>query len=172
MRGCDAYGAGGGRHKHERPAHAPGPYSHLVLLAKNRTGYQNLIKLSSIGFLEGYSRRPRIDRAALEEHRDGLIGLAACLSGEVALYLRQGNYEAAKASAQYYARLFGEDGFWLEVQNHGLPDEQIVAAGVFRLATELGLPVVATNDAHYLRREDALTPRAWPPAGQRDERDD
>ena len=153
--GFEAYVAFGSRHKHERSADAPGPYSHLILLAKNRIGYQNLIKLSSIGFLEGYYRRPRIDHAALEEHRDGLIALAACLSGEIALYLRQGNYEVAKATAQYFAQLFGQDGFWLEVQDHGLPDEKTVAAGMFRLATELGLPVVATNDAHYLRREDA-----------------
>src|SRR5205823_6145290 len=111
--------------------------------------------LSSIGFLEGFYRRPRIDREALEQHREGLIGLAACLSGEIALYLRQGNYESAKASARYFAQLFGRDGFWLEVQDHGLPDERVVAAGMFRLAAELGLPVAATNDAHYLRKDDA-----------------
>ncbi|HYK83662.1 MAG TPA: DNA polymerase III subunit alpha [Gemmatimonadales bacterium] len=153
--GFEAYLAFGSRHKRERPADAPGPYSHLVLLAKNRIGYHNLIKLSSIGFLEGYYRRPRIDREVLERHREGLIALAACLSGEVALYLRQGSYDAAKASAQYFAQLFGRDGFWLEVQDHGLAEEKIVAAGMFRLGAELGLPVVATNDAHYLRREDA-----------------
>src|SRR6266542_4379284 len=96
----EAYVAFGSRHKRERPADAPAPYSHLVLLATNRTGYKNLIKLSSIGFLEGYYRRPRIDREVLEQHREGLIGLAACLSGEIALYLRQGNYETAKASAE------------------------------------------------------------------------
>src|SRR2546422_6660527 len=89
------------------------------------------------------------------QYSDGLIGLAACLSGEIALYLRQGNYEAAKASAQYFARVFGPDGFWLEVQSHGIADERVVAAGMFRLAAELGLPVVATNDAHYLKKEDA-----------------
>ncbi|HEX4602041.1 MAG TPA: DNA polymerase III subunit alpha [Gemmatimonadales bacterium] len=153
--GFEAYLAFGSRHKRERPADAPGPYSHLVLLAKNRTGYNNLVKLSSIGFLEGYYRRPRIDREALEQHRDGLIGLAACLSGEIALYLRQGNYEAAKASAQYFAQLFGRNGFWLEVQDHGLAEERVTMAGMFQLAAELGLPVVATNDAHYLRKEDA-----------------
>src|SRR5439155_331449 len=121
--GFEAYLAFGSRHKREKPVDAPAGYSHLVLLAKNRSGYSNLIKLSSIGFLEGFYRRPRIDREALEQHRDGLIGLAACLSGEIALYLRQGNYEAAKASASYFAQLFGNDGFWLEVQDHGLADE-------------------------------------------------
>jgi DNA polymerase-3 subunit alpha len=153
--GFEAYLAFGDRHRRERPAEAPGPYSHLVLLAKNRTGYHHLVKLSSIGFLEGFYRRPRIDREVLEQYADGVIGLAACLSGEIALYLRQGNYEAAKSSAQYFARVFGPDGFWLEVQNHGLADETTVTAGMFQLARELGLPVVATNDAHYLKKEDA-----------------
>src|SRR5438477_8620866 len=153
--GFEAYLAFGSRHKREKPVDVPAGYSHLVLLAKNRVGYSNLIKLSSIGCLEGFYRRPRIDRAALEQHRDGLIGLAACLSGEVALYLRQGIYESAKASARYFAQLFGRDGFWLEVQDHGLPEERVVAAGMYRLGQELGVPVVATNDAHYLRKDDA-----------------
>ena len=153
--GFEAYLAFGSRHARERPPGAPAFYSHLVLLAKNRTGYHNLIKLSSIGFLEGYYRRPRIDKDALERHKDGLVCLAACLSGEVALWLRQGNLEAATQSAEWFARTFGPGGFWLEVQNHGIPDEKVVAEGVFRLADTLGLPVVATNDAHYLRREDA-----------------
>jgi DNA polymerase-3 subunit alpha len=147
--GFEAYLAFGSRHAREKPADAPGPYSHLVLLAKNRAGYRNLVKLTSIAFLEGFYRRPRIDREVLEVHKEGLVCLAACLSGEVALYLRQGQYEAAKASAAYFARLFGPDGFWLEVQNHGLEEEKLVTEGMFKLAQELGIPVVATNDAHY-----------------------
>jgi len=153
--GCEAYLAFGSRHAREKPADAPGPYSHLVLLARNRTGYANLVKLSSIGYLEGYYRRPRIDREVLEHHKEGLVCLAACLSGEISLYLRAGNYEAARASAAYFAQLFGPDGFWLEVQNHGIPEEQTVAAGMFRLAKELGIPVTVTNDAHYLMKADA-----------------
>src|SRR5438093_974469 len=152
--GFEAYLAFGSRHAREKPADAPGIYSHLVLLATNRTGYQNLIKLSSIGFLEGFYRRPRIDREVLERHREGLACLAACLSGEIALYLRQGNYEAAAASARWFATTF-PGAFWLEVQDHGIPEEQVVRDGMYRLAADLGLPVVATNDAHYLMREDA-----------------
>ncbi|HEX9579912.1 MAG TPA: DNA polymerase III subunit alpha [Gemmatimonadales bacterium] len=153
--GVEAYVAFGSRHAREKAPGAPANYSHLVLLARNRAGYHNLIKLSSIGFLEGYYRRPRIDREALERYSDGLVCLAACLSGEVSLWLRQGNFDAARDTAAWFARVFGPDGFWLEVQNHGIADERAVADGMFRLAGELGLPVVLTNDAHYLRREDA-----------------
>ncbi len=152
--GCEAYLAFGSRHLREKPADAPAQYSHLVLLARNRTGYHNLVKLSSIGYVEGYYRRPRIDREVLERYREGLIGLAACLSGEIALWLRQQNYELARRSAEWFARTFGPDGFWLEVQDHGIPEERVVRDGMFRLGEDLGLPVVATNDAHYLRRED------------------
>ncbi len=153
--GFEAYLAFGSRHAREKVADAPAAYSHLVLLAKNRIGYQNLIKLSSIGFLEGYYRRPRIDKEVLAQHHEGLVGLAACLSGEIALYLRQGNYEAAKASALWFVQTFGPHNFWLEVQDHGIADEKVVSAGMFQLAAELGIPVVATNDAHYLKKDDA-----------------
>jgi len=105
--GFEAYVAFGSRKAREKAADAPAAYSHLVLLARNRTGYQNLIKLSSLAWLEGYYRRPRIDRETLAAHADGIIGLAACLSGEVALYLRQGNYEAARASAEWFAGALG-----------------------------------------------------------------
>jgi len=153
--GFEAYLAFGSRAAREKPADAPAAYSHLVLLARNRTGYKNLVKLCSLGWLEGFYRRPRIDRELLERHHEGLICLAACLSGEIALHLRQGRYESARASAEWFARTFGPDGFWLEVQSHGLPEERTVSEGMFRFAADLGLPVVATNDSHYLRREDA-----------------
>ncbi len=153
--GFEAYVAFGSRHARERVEGAPANYSHLVLLAKNNTGYKNLIKLSSIGFVEGFYRRPRIDRETLAQYRDGIICLAACLSGEVALWLRNGNYEEAKRSAEWYASNFGSGGYWLEAQDHTIDDEKVVANGMFELARDLGLPVVATNDAHYLRREDA-----------------
>jgi len=153
--GFEAYLAFGSRRLREKPSGAPAAYSHLVLLARNRTGYRNLVKLSSIGFTQGFYRRPRIDREVLEAHREGLVGLAACLSGEVALWLRQGNYEEARKTAAWFARTFGPDGFWLEIQKHGIPEEDLVAEGMLRLSQDLGLPMVATNDAHYLRREDA-----------------
>ena len=153
--GFEAYMAFGSRRARERVEGAPANYSHLVLLAKNRKGYQNLIKLSSIGYMEGFYRRPRIDKEVLERHSEGIICLAACLSGEVALWLRQHNYEEAKKSAQWFSKVFGPDGFWLEVQDHGIPEEKLVEEGMFKLADDIGLPVVATNDAHYLRKEDA-----------------
>lgn len=153
--GFEAYLAFGPRTSMQKPAWAPAQYSHLVLLAKNRTGYGNLIRLSSIGYLEGFYRRPRIDKEVLAQYSEGVVGLAACLSGEISLYLRQGNYEEAKKSAQWFAQTLGEENFWLEVQLHGIPEETAVNAGMFQLGKELGLGVVATNDAHYLRREDA-----------------
>jgi DNA polymerase III subunit alpha len=153
--GFEAYLAFDSRQSREKPSWAPAPYSHLVLLARNRTGYKNLVRLTSIGYTEGFYRRPRIDKEVLAAHSEGIVCLAACLSGEVALYLRQGKYEEARKSAEWFSRTFGPDGFWLEIQHHGIPEEGPVAEGMLRLGRELGIGVVATNDAHYLRREDA-----------------
>ncbi len=153
--GCEAYVAYGDRRVRVKPPDAPAEYAHLVLLAASEEGYRNLIHLSSIGYLEGFYRRPRIDRETLEQHAGGLIALSACLSGEVAKYLQLGRYEDARAAAAWHARVFGPDRYWLEVQNHGIPGQAEINDGVFQLADELGLGVVATNDAHYLRREDA-----------------
>src|ERR671925_995530 len=104
--GFEAYLAFGPRQAREKPQWAPAAYSHLVLLARNRTGYKNLVRLTSIGFTEGFYRRPRIDKEVLEQHAEGIVCLAACLSGEVALHLRQGKYEDAKASAQWFSNTF------------------------------------------------------------------
>ncbi len=153
--GFEAYLAFGSRQSTQKPAWAPAHYSHLVLLARNKAGYRNLTRLTSIGYTEGFYRRPRIDKEVLARHAEGIVCLAACLSGEVALWLRQGRYEEAKASAQWFAQTFGKDGFWLEIQEHGIGEERLVTEGMLRLGQELGLGVVATNDAHYLRREDA-----------------
>ncbi len=153
--GCEAYVAFGDRRSKDKPANAPAEYSHLVLLARDNVGYQNLVKLVSIGHVEGFYRRPRIDRSALEQHARGLVCLSACMSGELALYLLQDQYEKARSAAEWHAQLFGEGNYWLELQNHGIPGEEKVRMGVCELAAELGLPLVATNDAHYLNREDA-----------------
>ncbi len=153
--GFEAYLAFGPRTAREKPPGAPAPYSHLVLLARNRAGYRNLVRLTSIGFIEGFYRRPRIDREVLAAHSEGIVCLAACLSGEVALHLRQGRFEEAKRSAEWFSKTFGPGGFWLEIQQHGIPEERLVTEGMLRLGQELGIGVVATNDAHYLRREDA-----------------
>ena len=134
--GFEAYLAFGPRQAREKPAWAPSAYSHLVLLAANRAGYHNLVRLTSIGFTEGFYRRPRIDKEILQQYSEGIVCLAACLSGEVALYLRQGKYEEAKRSAEWFASVFGKTGFWLEVQQHGIPEERLVTEGMLRLGQE------------------------------------
>jgi len=153
--GCEAYVAYGDRRSKEKPPEAPAETAHLVLLAQDRTGYDNLVKLSSAGYLEGFYRKPRIDHELLEEHADGLVVLSACLSGEVATYLKHDRWEDAKRTAEWYASVFGEERYFLEVQDHGIEVQEKVNRGVFELADELGLGVVATNDAHFLEREDA-----------------
>ena len=132
--GFEAYLAFGPRTVKERPSWAPANYSHLVLLARSREGYKNLARLSSIGYLDGFFRRPRIDKEILKQHSEGIVCLAACLSGEISLYLRQGNYEEARRSAEWFATTFGEKNFWLEVQLHGIPEEGPVNEGMYRLA--------------------------------------
>jgi DNA polymerase III subunit alpha len=153
--GFEAYLAFGPRQEQVKPQWAPAAYSHLVLLAQNREGYHNLIRLTSIGFVEGFYRRPRIDREVLARHSGGVVCLAACLSGEIALWLRQHKYDKARETAEWLAGLFGPERFFLEIQQHGIPEENTVIAGMLQLADDLGLGVVATNDAHYLHREDA-----------------
>ena len=154
--GMEAYVAPGDRR--ERPAagasrdgeHA---YYHLVLLARDVEGYRNLIKLTSIGYLEGFYRRPRIDREVLARYSGGLIVLSACMAGEVARHLMADRWDAAREAAEWYANVF--DGrYYLEVQAHDTPGQAELNRRVFQLAEELGLPVVATNDAHFLRAED------------------
>ncbi len=150
--GLEAYMAPGSRHERARRngqiAH------HLILLAKNLSGYENLIKLSSIGFLEGFYYRPRIDREVLKQHADGLIGLSACLKGEVNQLARAGRMEDAAEQALWYRDLFDGD-FYLELQNHGLADEQLANERLIELARRSGLPLVATNDVHYLEQSHA-----------------
>ncbi len=149
--GMEAYMAAGSRH--EKASRKEQSIYHLTLLAKNEAGYRNLMKLSSIGHLEGFYYRPRIDFEALSAHAEGLICLSGCLAGELSQHLLADRYEAAKEVALRYRGLFGED-YFLEIQDHGMPEQKKVSAGILRLAEETGIPPVATNDAHYLREED------------------
>ena len=130
------------------------PY-HLVLLCKNRTGYENLCYMVSQAFLRGFYGKPRIDLDLLRERHEGLIALSACLAGAIPQYLMAESYEEAKKYALTMAEIMGEGNFYLELQDHGLSEQQAVNQGVRRIARETGLPLVVTNDAHYLRREDA-----------------
>ncbi len=132
-------------------------YSHLILLCKNETGYHNLCELVSRAFVDGFYIRPRIDWPLLHEHADGLICLSACLAGDIPRKIVSGEYEAAKARAVELDELFGRGGFYLELQDHGIPEEKRAAQGLIRIHQETGIPLVVTNDAHYLRREDAHT---------------
>jgi len=130
------------------------PY-HLVLLCENRTGYENLCLLVSESFINGFYGKPRVDLDMLRKHHEGLIALSACLAGAIPQYLMEEDYEAAKKYAMTMAEIFGEGNFYLELQDHGIDEQRPVNQGVMRLSRETGLPLVVTNDAHYLRREDA-----------------
>ena len=130
------------------------PY-HLVLLCKDRTGYENLCLLVSEAFISGFYGKPRVDLDLLRRHHDGLIATSACLAGAVADYLMDEQYEAARDYALELADIFGEDHFYLELQDHGIDEQQPVNQGILRIARETGLPLIISNDAHYLRREDA-----------------
>ena len=129
--------------------------NHLILLCKNETGYKNLIKMVSAGFTEGFYSKPRIDKDLLEQYHEGLICLSACLAGEIPQAILAGDYEHAKQAALYYRDLFGEGNYYIELQDHGLEEDQVVLPQLIRLARETGIPMAATNDAHYITKEDA-----------------
>ena len=130
------------------------PY-HLVLLCKNRKGYENLCYMVSEGFVKGFYGKPRIDLALLEQYSEGLVCLSACLGGPVSQHLLNDSYDDAKEYALKLAEIFGEGNFYLELQDHGIDKQQLVNQGILRISRETGLPLVVTNDAHYLRKEDA-----------------
>lgn len=130
------------------------PY-HLVLLAENQEGYQNLLKLVSLSWLEGFYYKPRVDKSLLKKHSRGLIALSACLAGEIPALILQGKEEEARQAALAYQDIFGPDHFYLELQDHGLPEQRQVNAALIALSKSCRLPLVATNDVHYLRRQDA-----------------
>ena len=151
--GCEIYVAPGSRFDRET-SHGDDRYYHLVLLAETNEGYRNLMKIVSVGFVEGYYYRPRVDMETLERYHEGIIALSACLAGEVQRYLVRGMYEDAKEVALRYERCFGKGNFFLELQDHGIPEQRTVNPQLLRMSRETGIGLVATNDVHYTRAED------------------
>lgn len=153
--GCEAYMALGSRHAKKDSGLAHNDYYHLILLARNLTGYQNLIKLVSKGYLEGFYYKPRIDKELLKLHHDGIIALSGCLSGEIPYLIGQRDMDGAMAVAGEFQEIFGKDHFYLEVQANGLDHQRIANAGLVEIHKKLGIPMAGTNDCHYLNKEDA-----------------
>ncbi len=151
--GCEVYMAN--RSRLDKQAGIDADNGHLILLAKNQTGYKNLMKLVSSGFTEGYYYKPRIDMDILSRHSEGLIALSACLSGDIPKAILKNDYNKAKSLTLKYSDIMGTGNFFLELQNNGLEEQNLVNQNLIRLSKETGIPLVATNDAHYLRREDA-----------------
>lgn len=152
--GCEVYVAP--RSRFDKAAGIDDTPYHLVLLAENQEGYANLLKLVSASWLEGFYYKPRVDVALLQKYCKGLIALSACLAGEIPSLLRQNKEEEAVSKALFYSELFGSKNFYLELQDHGLSEQRKVNAGLVRIAEQTGIPLVVSNDVHYLRREDAF----------------
>ena len=152
--GCEVYVAPGSRFDKEAGAGKDDRYYHLVLLAENDLGYHNLMKIVSRGFTEGYYYKPRVDLELLREYHEGLIALSACLAGEVQKNIQRGMYEEGKAAALRYQDIFGEGNFFLELQDHGMPEQRLVNQSLLRMSQETGIELVATNDVHYTYAED------------------
>ena len=152
--GCEAYVAPGSRFEKTVTKGEESAF-HLVLLARNQTGYRNLVKLVSLGFLEGFYYKPRIDRALLQEHSEGLIALSACLAGEIPSLILTGKQKEAEKLAAEYRELFGSDAFYLELQENKIPEQTQVNQALIEIGKKLNIPLVATNDSHYLNQEDA-----------------
>ncbi len=152
--GCEIYVSPGSRFDREL-SHGDDRYYHLVLLAENNKGYENLMKIVSIGYTEGYYYKPRVDFETLEKYHEGLIALSACLAGEVARNLVRGFYEEAKEVAKKYLAIFGEDHYYLELQDHGISEQRMINPQLLRMSEELGVGLVCTNDCHYTYAQDA-----------------
>ncbi len=153
--GCEAYMALGSRHAKKDSGLSHNDYYHLILLARNLTGYQNLIKLVSKAYLEGFYYKPRMDKEILKEHHEGLIALSGCLSGEIPYLIGQKDMPGALAVAGEFQEIFGKDSFYLEVQANGLDHQRIANAGLMEIHKKLGIPLAGTNDCHYLKKEDS-----------------
>ena len=155
--GCEVYVAH--RRLSDKQHGQDSTYYHLVLLCENETGYQNLLKLVSTAWVDGFYIRPRIDHTLLEQHHEGLIALSACLAGEIPQSLVRNDYARAKELTLWYQNLFGADNFFLELQDHGLAEQKTVNTDLLRLSKETGVPLVCTNDVHYIEKEDATMQR-------------
>ncbi|MDD3832806.1 MAG: DNA polymerase III subunit alpha, partial [Oscillospiraceae bacterium] len=155
--GCEVYVAA--RSRFDKIHELDADHAHLVLLCKNETGYHNLIKLISAAWIEGFYSRPRVDYELLEKHHEGLIALSACLAGEIPRCLMCGDYDGAKQKAVWYDNLFGRDNYYLELQDHGLDEQRTVNPQIIKLSRETGIPLVCTNDAHYLTKDDSRIQR-------------
>lgn len=151
--GCEVYVAPGSRFDREITG-GDDRYYHLVLLAENNTGYANLMKIVSKGFVEGYYYKPRVDKALLQEYHEGIIALSACLAGEVQRYVTKGLYEEAKKTALEYQDIFGKGNYFLELQDHGIPEQTLVNQSLLKMSEELGIELVVTNDVHYTYAKD------------------
>jgi len=149
--GCEVYVAKKGHGDRTDPK----AYNHLVLLCENQEGYKNLIRLVSTGYLDGFYYKPRIDKELLSRHSGGLIALSACLKGDINETLKTEKYDEATRLAHEYTDIFGKENFFLEIQDHQLEEDKVVMPLVYQLARDTGIPLVATNDAHYLRKTDA-----------------
>ena len=152
--GCEVYVAPGSRFDKEIGKEED-RYYHLVLLAENQEGYQNLMKIVSAGFVDGFYYKPRVDLEILEKYHEGIIALSACLAGEVARNVTKGFYEESKKAALRYEEIFGKGNFFLELQDHGIPEQQRVNQQLVRMSRETGIELVATNDIHYTYSTDA-----------------
>ncbi|HPC83931.1 MAG TPA: DNA polymerase III subunit alpha [Thermoanaerobaculaceae bacterium] len=164
--GCEVYVAPGLRTDRTPAPHGGKPYSHLVLLAENQKGWRNLMELVTSAYLEGFYHRPRIDRELLSRHAEGLIGLSACLSGEVSRRILAGDLKGARHAAEELREILGQDNFFLEIQDHGLAEEAVSREGMRAISEATGIPVVATNDCHFHRREDVEAHRVLIGIGQ------
>ncbi|MBR4960282.1 MAG: DNA polymerase III subunit alpha, partial [Clostridia bacterium] len=153
--GCEVYVAR--RSMQDRDRERDGKSYHLVLLVENETGYRNLIWLVSKAYTDGFYTKPRIDLELLQGHTEGLIALSACLAGYIPQNILAGEYAKAEEHARFMQTLFGKDHYYLEIQNHGLDDDKVVCEGIRELSEKTGIPMVATNDVHYLNRQDADT---------------
>lgn len=151
--GCEVYVAPGDRR--DKRASRGSAFNHLILLVRDLTGYRNLMKLSSLGYLEGFYYKPRVDKALLREHSEGLIACSACLKGEIAVHNVNGRQADAKKAALEFQEIFGEENFYLEIQNHDIEEEKINIDAMITLSRELGIPLVATNDIHFIKPEHA-----------------